>query len=165
MWHEERSIKTETYGLKSQKLLPPINKIAVFEIDLIELAKNIKFRTVHNQLQRKVKSDIKLIEQSSKTLTIADKTSNMYRLTNEESNKMRRNAIKKANKNIKKRINKKWKEIVRKSFDNIIDRMDVNVKSTCFITIKDHKDIFLNHPQVRLINPVKNELGRINNPW
>ena len=42
-----------------------------FENDLIELVKNIKFRTVHNQLQRTLKSDIKLIQQSSKTLTPA----------------------------------------------------------------------------------------------
>ena len=80
---------------------------------------------------------------------------------------MRRNAItstyKKANGNIKKRINEKGKEIVTKPFDNIIDMMDVNTESTCFITIKDYKENFLNHPQVRLINPAKNELGRISN--
>ena len=108
---------------------------------------------------------MKLIQQSSKTLTPANKTSNMYRITKEEYNKMRRNAItstyKKANENIKKRINKKGKEIVKKSFDNIIDRMDINAESNCFITIKDHKENFLNHPKVRLINPAKNELGRI----
>ena len=86
-------IKTETYGLKSQKTPPPINELAAFENDLIELVKNIKFRTVQNQLQRTLKSDIKSIQQSSKTLTPADKTSNMYRLTKEEYNKMRRNAI------------------------------------------------------------------------
>ena len=90
------------------------------------------------------------------TLIPADKTSNMYRLTKEEYNKMRRNAItstyKKANGNIKKRTKEKGKEIVRKSFDNIIDRMDVNAESTCFITIKDHKENFLNYLQVRLIN-------------
>ena len=127
--------------------------------------KNIKFRTVHNQLQRTLKSDIKLIQQSSKTLTPADKTSNMYRISKEEYNKMRRNAItstyKKANENIKKRINKKGKEIVKKSFDNIIDRMDINAESNCFITIKDYKENFLNHPKVLLMNPAKNELGRI----
>ena len=67
--------------------------LAAFENDLIELVKNIKFRTVQNQLQRTLKSDIKLIKQSNKTLTAADKTSNMYRLTKEEYNKMRRNAI------------------------------------------------------------------------
>ena len=89
----------------------------------------------------------------------------MYRLTKEEYNKMRRNATtstyKKANGNIQKRINEKGKEIVKKSFDNIIDRMDVNAECNCFITIKDHKENFLNHTKVRLINPAKNELGRI----
>ena len=77
---------------------------------------------------------------------------------------MCRNAItstyKKANENINKRLNKKGKEIVKKSFD-IIDRMDINAESNCYITIKDHKENFLNHPKVRLINPAKNELGRI----
>ena len=79
---------------------------------------------------------------------------------------MHRNAItsacRKANGYIKNRINEKGKEIVKKSFDNIIDRMDVNTESSCFITIKNHKENFLNHPKVRLINPAKNELGRIN---
>ena len=111
----------------------------------------MKFRSVKNQLQRKVKSGIKLIQQSSKILTPADKTSNMYRLAKEEYNKMRRSAInstyEKANEKIKKRVNEKGKEIVKKSFDNIIDRMDVNAESNCFITIKDHKENFLNHPK------------------
>ena len=162
------SIETETYGLKSQKTPTPINELkelAAFKNNLIELVKNIKFRTVHSQLQRTLKSDIKLTQQSSKTLTPTDKTSNMYRITKEEYNKMRRNAItstyKKANENIKKRINEKGKEIVKKSFDNIIDRMDINAESNCFITIKDHKENFLNNPKVRLIYPAKNELGRI----
>ena len=77
----------------SHKTPPPINEFSSFENDLIELVKNIKFRTVENQLQRTLKSDIKLIQQSNKTLTAADKTSNMYRLTKEEYNEMRRNAI------------------------------------------------------------------------
>ena len=89
----------------------------------------------------------------------------MYKLTKGERNKMHRNAItsacRKANGYIKNRINEKRKEIVKKSFDNIIDRMDVNTESSCFITIKNHKENFLNHPKVRLINPAKNELGRI----
>ena len=109
--------------------------------------KNIKFRTVHNQLQRTLKSDIKLIQQSSKTLTPAGKTSNMYKVTKEEYNKMHRNTItstyKKANENIKKRINEKGKEIVKKSFNNIIDNMDINAESNCVITIKDHKYIYI----------------------
>ena len=62
---------------------------------------------------------------------------------------------------MKKRINEKGKEIAKNSFNNIIDKMDINTQSNCFITIKDHKENFLNHPKVRLINPAKNELGRI----
>ena len=31
----------------------------------------------------------------------------------------------------------------------------------CFLTLKDHKNNFANNPQVRLINPANNELGRI----
>ena len=57
----------------------------------------------------------------------------MYKITKEEYNKMRRNAItstyKKAKENIKKRINEKGKEILKKSFDNVIDRMDTNPES------------------------------------
>ena len=78
------SIKTETYGLKSLKTPPPNNELAAFENDLIELVKNIKFRTVQNQQKTTLKSNIKLIQQSRKTLTPADKTSNIYRLTKEE---------------------------------------------------------------------------------
>ena len=39
--------------------------------------------------------------------------------------------------------------------------MGVITGSNCFIIIKDHRENFLNHPKVREIKPVKNELGRI----
>ena len=44
---------------------------------------------------------------------------------------------------------------------NVIMRIETNVVSNCFITLKDHKENFVNNPTVRLINPAKNELGRI----
>ena len=43
----------------------------------------------------------------------------------------------------------------------VIKRMETNEEGNSFITIKDHKENFDNHPTVRLINPAKNELGRI----
>ena len=43
----------------------------------------------------------------------------------------------------------------------ILDRMDIITKNTYFITLKDHKENFLNNPTVRLMHPAKNELGRI----
>ena len=83
----------QRYGLRSFKIPPPVKELAAFESELIELVKNIKFRKVKNQLQNQLKEDIKKINQSDKTLTFADKSSNMYRLTKEEYVKMRRNAI------------------------------------------------------------------------
>ena len=68
-----KSIQTGTYGLKSRRRSPAINELAAFENDLIELVKNIQFRTVHKQLQRTLKSDVKLNQYSRKTLTPANK--------------------------------------------------------------------------------------------
>ena len=42
-----------------------------------------------------------------------------------------------------------------------IQRMETNEEGNSLIAIKDHKENFNNHPTVRLINPAKNELGRI----
>ena len=39
--------------------------------------------------------------------------------------------------------------------------METNEEGNSFITIKNHKENFDNHPTVRLINPAKNELGRL----
>ena len=82
-----------------------------------------------NQLQNQLKEDIKKINQSDKTLTFADKSSNMYRLTKEEYVKMWRNAMtstyKKTNSNIKKRIDIKEKQIMENVDKEILDRMDI----------------------------------------
>ena len=43
----------------------------------------------------------------------------------------------------------------------MLQRMDINGESNCFITLKYHKENFQNNPSVRLINPAKNELGRL----
>ena len=42
-----------------------------------------------------------------------------------------------------------------------LNRMFINGKNNCFITLKDHKAYFLNSPKTRLLNPAKNEFGRI----
>ena len=43
----------------------------------------------------------------------------------------------------------------------VIKRIFLNGKQNCFITLKDHKPNFQNNPAVRLLNPIKNEFGRI----
>ena len=39
--------------------------------------------------------------------------------------------------------------------------MDINGESSCFIMLKDHKENLQNNLSVQLINPAKNELGRL----
>ena len=87
----------------------------------------------------------------------------MYRLTKEEHNKLLRKAItskyKKTNTKIKDKINKKGKEILKNK--EALHRLNINKESNCFFTLKDYKENFPNNPTVRLINPAKNEIGRI----
>ena len=67
--------------------------------------------------------------------------------------------VKKANIEIKDKINKKIKEILKNK--EALHRLEINEESNCFFTLTDHKENFQNNPTVRLINPAKNETGRI----
>ena len=42
-----------------------------------------------------------------------------------------------------------------------LHQLDINEESNCFFILKDHKENFQNNPTVRLINPAKNDIGRI----
>ena len=96
-------------------------------------------------------------------MTFADKTSSMYRLTKEEHNKLLRNAVtskyEKTNAKIEDKINKKGKEILKNK--EALHRLDINEESNCFSTLKGYKEKFQNNPTVGLINPAKNDIGRI----
>ena len=66
---------------------------------------------------------------------------------------------KKVNKKIVKQINLEGKNIVKDK--TIANRILVNGHDECFISLKDHKPNFTNNPKTRLINPAKNEIGRL----
>ena len=130
-----------------------------------DLVKNVEFEEnfARSPFQKKLQKDIATITKSKKTLTAADKTTNMYRLTKEEHDKLVYNAItttyKKAPDGIKETIDKEGIGIAKKA--GVLDRMEINGTGSCFITLKDHKENFANRPTVRLINPAKNEIGRL----
>ena len=111
----------------------------------------------------KLHEDLRKVRSLKKTLTFADKTSNMYRLEKEEYRRLLQNIItttyKKSNKEIESRINCEGIKNAKEA--NILDKAVVNGTANCFITLKDHKANFLNHPTTRLMNPAKNEIGRI----
>ena len=153
----------ERYGLKTFYCPSSIKEMSQFEKDLLELVKNVKFRKYRSSFQLKLNNDITVIRNSTLTMTPADKTSNIYRLSKEQYNHVLANSItstyKKTNSKIKDQINAKGKQLMKNS--DTISRMEINNENNCFFTLKDHKENFINNPTVRLINPAKNELGRI----
>ena len=68
-------------------------------------------------------------------------------------------AYKKVSDKISNKVNADGKKIIENKA--VVNRMFVNGSNSCFITLKDHKPNFLNNPKVCLLNPAKNELGRI----
>ena len=87
----------------------------------------------------------------------------MYNLTKDEYNHLLENAVtathKTAREGIDEIINKKSIKYAKRA--DIFDRIKVNGKSSSFITLKDHKENFVNHSNTRLINPTKIEIRRI----
>ena len=149
----------EWYGLKSLSSPRPVKKLTPFKNKLISLVKNIKFRKVRNHFQYWLQQDLRRMKASNKTMTFADKTTNIYRLTREEYDKILNDSVtatyKRASNNIKKKINAAGKQVLHNN--QVLKRMQTNGKNNCFISLKDHKE----NPTVRLINPAKNKLGKI----
>ena len=100
----------QNYGLKSLNCPTQVKELLQFENELFPLAKEVKFRRTRSNFQDRMKEDMRKIKYSNKTLTPADKTSNMYCLTKEEYNKLKSNAVtskyKKASSKIKEKIDK-----------------------------------------------------------
>ena len=161
--NENNDSKTKWYGLKSISSPRPVKELTPFENVLISLVKNMKFRKVRNHFQDRLQQDLRRMKASNKTMTFADKTRNIYRLTREEYDKILNDSItatyKKASNNIKKKINAAGKQVLINN--KLLKRMQTNGENNCFISLKDHKENFQNNPTVRLINPAKNEFGKI----
>ena len=80
-----------------------------------------------------------------------------------DNEKLIKNSItkkyKKAPTKLEKSINLEAKNIAKNI--NLADRIEHLPRAESFITLKDHKDNFPKNPTCRLINPSKNELGKI----
>ena len=66
---------------------------------------------------------------------------------------------KKTDKRTATNINKEGIKHAREA--NVIDRIEINDTGSSFITLKDHKENFLNRPTTQLLNQAKNEISRI----
>ena len=102
----------ETYGLKTCNCPPKIKEMVLFERDLWDLVNKIKFRKVSSNFQNQLKEDIKAIKKSKKIFAFADKTSNIYQIEKNVSDK------------ISNKVNADGKKIIENK--TIVNRMFVN---------------------------------------
>ena len=153
----------ETYGLNTSSTPPFVKELKSFQDGLCDIARKLKFRSIHEQFQKKLKDDLKNIQNEKKVIVAADKSHNFYKMDTNKYKELLTNNItkdyKKADEKTIKDISKNDKEVA--AMLEVDDRMFCTSKRDSFITIKDHKQNFMNNTKCRLINPTKSELGLV----
>ena len=113
------SNRKETFGFKTTSPPPSIFELKQFEQELYDIVKNIKFKRYKpNDLQHRMKEDIKKMKNNDKVFVSADKTSNFYRMSPENYKELLKNNItkeyKKADEDIPDKVNKGDKKLANK---------------------------------------------------
>ena len=70
----------ESSSFKSKNCRSQIKELELFEKDLLDIVKSIKFRNINKKFQNLMKTDIAEVKASSNVFIPADKTANMYEL-------------------------------------------------------------------------------------
>ena len=109
------------------------------------------------------KKTIRKIKQSQNVFVFADKTSTIYEMPEQQHKKLLHDNVTKTYKiappKLETSINLEAKKIAE--LINLDDRIKCIARTPAFITLKDHKPDFRQNPSCRLINPAKNELGKV----
>ena len=162
--------RKETYGFPSQKTPPWKNGvisplIKPFREAVAKLAGSIKYRPQKNStFQKELRKVVSSIERNPNLLISSDKTSNFYEMKPGDYEKMVRDNV--TTKYSKCDDNEPFNEVNREDRKvakdlKIDDRVFVTQKREAVIFLKDHKQNFRNNPKCRVINPTKQELGKV----
>lgn len=152
----------ETYGFKSRNSPPRISELIPFEEGMQDLIQNIEFKEVKCSFQNQMISDIKnQIRKPDSLLIPADKTTNYYTMNPASYDKLIKDNVtktyKKSNDSVAEKLDAQSASIAKRL--KLDDRIEKLAKKEAFITLKDHKPAFNDHPTCRLINPSKSEIG------
>ena len=74
----ESDIRAEDFRFKSKNIPPQCKHMEAFKKEFLDIIANIKFRSVKDKFQKKLKKDIPKIKQSPNVFAFANKTSNTY---------------------------------------------------------------------------------------
>ena len=108
-------------------------------------------------------NDVTKINKSPNLFVPADKTNNLYELSMESYKKLlKENVTASYQKTATSTLDKINAEAISIAHNlRLEDRIESFPPHDAFITLKDHKENFRNHPKCRLINPAKSEIGKI----
>ena len=106
----------ETYGFSSEMIPPQSQDLIHFENDLYLLIKNIEFKDhPRNAFQRKLRDDVQAIKRSTELFVPADKTTNIYKMSKGQYDKLLTENVsakyKKTDSKIKQEIDREAKKI------------------------------------------------------
>ena len=137
-----------------------------FEKQLQRLVKEVKHKErkdIQSDFLKELDKKVKDIKKSKNVFVAADKSSNYYEMSKEHHSELLLKAI---NKDYKKAPYGKVDEVNREA-KVITDKLEISDKifklepKQSVITVKDHKEDYMNHTQTRLINPTKSHLGKV----
>ena len=154
----------ETYGFNSKKTPPQVPELNEFEAKMTNLIQNIEFKDLRStEFQNELSKHVESMSKDNNLYVPADETTNFYKMNASDYNTLLKKNIekeyRKAPDNAEMHINTEAKAFAQTL--KIDDRVEKLAPKESFITLKDHKDNFLNNPTCRLINPTKSELGKV----
>ena len=151
------------YGFKSNNPAPYVKELKDFQDDLLKLTKNLEFRTSQNDFMDELNRDLEKIDETQKVIVNADKTSNKYLIEKDDYIELLEKNIqddyKKENLQNMEKVTIEHQKIVKNL--ELEERVFETTPRSAFLTVKDHKDNFINNTKCRLLNPTKPEVGKI----
>ena len=128
---------------------------------MYDVVTNIKFTDFRSPFQRNLAKDVKNINKNNNVLLLADKTRNIYEVSQPNYNKLLLDNVTsvyhKSSHVTVDEVNAEARDIATSL--EIADRVECLNEQNAFITLKDHKENFENNPKCRLINPAKSQIG------
>ena len=169
----EEQVQEDFFGFKSHRAPPPecTAILKPFLKELMDLFRNLQFRESTNS-PFQVQLDQWLTEntKSKDILVSADKTRNFYRMKIKDYDKVVTQNVTKAYKKVTDGDvhdrNLRAKKLVvnlHEKGSDLAKRVEIHSAADAFITLKDHDSEFRTSKALkcRLINPAKNEIGKI----
>ena len=165
--HPGAASDRETFGFGTEGRPKPEPLLKEFKTKLTGLVRSVEFHQrqgqPQNNPQAKLKSDIQRFKVENRILCNADKTSNSYLLpTQTYDNLLQREVTKaymRAPHNVVRQLNRRQGQLA--AVLDLADRVEIIRCVPAYVTLKDHKERFQENLPCRLINPCKQEIGKV----